>query len=119
MKRFLIIYALIAVAFTSCIENDIPLPVIVPKITSMEVDGATSIVINSDKRTVNITLNEQTDIKRTNIRSVTFDNKQTTMSWDITGEHDLSNALSVIGFFIALLIFKKSFITSISSSLFV
>ena len=95
MKRFLIIYALIAVAFTSCIENDIPLPVIVPKITSMEVDGATSVVINSDKRTVNITLNEQTDIKRTNIRSVTFDNKQTTMSWDITGEHDLSSALSV------------------------
>ncbi|MBR3911204.1 MAG: hypothetical protein IKJ48_00880, partial [Alistipes sp.] len=95
MKRFLIIYALIAVAFTSCIENDIPLPVIVPKITSMEVDGTTSVVINSDKRTVNITLNEQTDIKRTNIRSVTFDNKQTTMSWDITGEHDLSSALSV------------------------
>ncbi len=95
MRKFILIYTLILSAFTSCIQNDIPLPVIVPKITSLEVDGATAVVINSDKRTINITLDEQTDIKRTNIREVSFDNELTTMSWDITGEHDLSNPLSV------------------------
>lgn len=95
MRKFILLYALILTAFTSCIKNDIPLPVVVPKITSLEVDGASAVVINSDKRTVNITLEEQTDIKRTNIRSVSFDNELTTMSWDITGEHDLSSPLSV------------------------
>lgn len=78
------IYTLIVATFTSCIKNDIPLPVIVPKVTSLEVDGASSVVINSDKRTINITLEEQTDIKRTNIRSISFDNELTEMSWDIT-----------------------------------
>lgn len=89
------IYTLIVATFTSCIKNDIPLPVIVPKVTSLEVDGASSVVINSDKRTINITLEEQTDIKRTNIRSISFDNELTEMSWDITGEHDLSKPLAV------------------------
>ena len=95
MRKFLMIYTLLVATFTSCIENDIPLPVIVPKVTSLEVDGATAVVINSDKRTINITLDEQTDIKRANIRSISFDNELTTMSWDITGEHDLSKPLSV------------------------
>ena len=70
MRKFLMIYTLIVATFTSCIENDIPLPVIVPKVTALEVDGATSVVINSDKRTIDITLDEPTDIKRTNIRSL-------------------------------------------------
>ena len=95
MRKILMIYTLIVATFTSCIKNDIPLPVIVPKVTSLEVDGASSVVINSDKRTINITLEEQTDIKRTNIRSISFDNELTEMSWDITGEHDLSKPLAV------------------------
>ena len=61
MRKILMIYTLIVATFTSCIKNDIPLPVIVPKVTSLEVDGASSVVINSDKRTINITLEEQTD----------------------------------------------------------
>lgn len=96
MNRFyVVIYALVLPLFAGCIENDLPLPVVVPKITSMEVDGASSVVINSDKRTINITLEEQTDIRNTNIRSITFDNELTTMSWDIIGLQDLSKPLSL------------------------
>ena len=95
MKKIFTICTLLFAALVGCIENDLPLPVIVPKITGMTVDGASAVVINSDKRTVTITLSEPVDIKRVNIREVTFDYEQTTPSWDITGEHDLSSDLSV------------------------
>lgn len=95
MKKIFTICTLLFATLVGCIENDLPLPVIVPKITGMTVDGASAVVINSDKRTVTITLSEPVDIKRVNIREVTFDYEQTTPSWDITGEHDLSSDLSV------------------------
>lgn len=78
-----------------CIENNIPLPVIVPRITAMQVDGATSVVIDSERRNVKITLDETTDIRNVEIRSVDFDNEKTQMSWDLRGVHDLSQKLSV------------------------
>lgn len=95
MKKIILFYALTTAILSGCIKNDIPLPVIVAKITALEVDGASSVVINSDKQNVNITLEEPTDIKQTNIRSISFDHDITTASWDITGIHDLSNTLSV------------------------
>lgn len=95
MKKIFAICTFLFATLVGCIENDLPYPVIIPKITSMVVDGATAVSINSDQRTVTITLSEPTDIRRVNIREVLFDNEQTTMSWDITGEHDLTSDLSV------------------------
>ena len=100
MKRLLhhilpALCASLAVMFAGCIENDVPLPQITPRITSMTVDGASGVVINSQTRSVNITLDETTDIRCVNIRSITFEHDQTRTSWDLTGVHDLSEKLSV------------------------
>ena len=95
MKRVFALFIVLVTSLSGCIENDLPLPVVVPKITSMEVDGASSVVINSEKQNVHITLNEQTDIQKTNISSIAFDNEITTMSWNILGEQDLSQKLSL------------------------
>lgn len=94
MKRILL-SVLFAAILVGCIENDLPLPVIEPRITSMQVDGATEVFIDSEKRNVAITLNEQTDISKVKITAVEFDNEQTKTSMEIVGSHDLSQKLSV------------------------
>ncbi len=94
MKRFTIL-SLVAMICAGCIKNDIPLPVIYPRIVAMEVEGATEVYINSDKQEVTLTLEEQVDVKNVNIKSVTFADEQTRASWDLVGTHDLSNKLSV------------------------
>lgn len=94
MKRFTL-FSLIAVLFSGCIENDIPLPVIYPRITAIDAEGVSDVYINSERQEVILTLEEQTDIENVNIRSVSFENEQTRASWDLTGTHDLSNKLSV------------------------
>ena len=100
MKRILscilfAIYTAFTVLLTGCIENDVPLPVIEPRITAMDVEGALDVMIDSQTRSVKITLDETTDIRSVNIRSITFEHSQTQASWNITGVHDLSEKLSV------------------------
>lgn len=94
MKRILIIVLLIA-TLGACIKNDIPLPVIKPRIVSMEVGGASDIYIDSEKQDVEITLNEQTDICNVDIQEVAFADDLTRPSLEIVGRHDLSHKLSV------------------------
>ena len=89
MKRFLL-FTLLAALVSGCIDNDLPLPVIKPRIVSMQVEGASEVYINSEKQIVEITLEEQTDIRNVNIKEVVFSDEQTRSSWDLTGEHDLS-----------------------------
>ncbi len=94
MKRF-ITYLLLTLFAGGCIKNDIPLPVVVPRITAMDVEGATAVNIDSEKRKVTITLDETTDIRRVNIRSITFADEATSTSWDITGAQDLSKPIAI------------------------
>lgn len=88
MKRILscilfAIYTAFTVLLTGCIENDVPLPVIEPRITAMDVEGALDVMIDSQTRSVKITLDETTDIRSVNIRSITFEHSQTQASWNI------------------------------------
>ena len=94
MKRF-ITYLLLTLFAGGCIKNDIPLPVVVPRITAMDVEGATAVNIDSEKRKVIITLDETTDIRQVNIRSITFADEATSTSWDITGAQDLSKPIAI------------------------
>ena len=94
MKRF-ITYLLLTLFAGGCIKNDIPLPVVVPRITAMDVEGATAVNIDSEKRKVTITLDETTDIRSVNIRSITFADEATSTSWDITGAQDLSKPIAI------------------------
>lgn len=94
MRRF-ITYMLLAAFAGGCIKNDIPLPVVVPRITAMDVEGATAVNIDSERNKVTITLDETTDIRNVNIRSITFSDERTRSSWDITGGQDLSKPIAV------------------------
>ncbi len=94
MKRFFF-FAIIAVLVSGCIDNDLPLPVIKPRIVSMQVEGASEVYINSEKQSVEITLDEQTDIRNVKIKEVVFSDEQVRSSWEITGTHDLSQKLAV------------------------
>ena len=71
MRRIISILSAVAV-MASCIHNDLPYPVIEASITSMEVEGASSVEINSLKRVVSITLEETADIRNVQIRNIGF-----------------------------------------------
>lgn len=94
MKRILIILSSLA-ALTGCIKNDIPYPVIVPHITSMEVDGAKSVSLSMDGRMVSIALEEQTDPRKVNVVSFAVDEEMTKLSEPLVGVHDLTDPLTV------------------------
>ena len=79
----------------SCISNDIPYPNVNASIVSIEADFAKSTAINSDDRTVLVTLEEAGDISKVNIRKVEFNDEAVSASEDITGLKDLSSPLSV------------------------
>lgn len=95
MKRKLSIFLLLAATAVSCIVNDIPYPVIVPHITALEAVGATGVSCNMDARTVKISLEEATDITCVKITAVTIDERKTSTSVNLIGEHDLSTPLEV------------------------
>ena len=61
----------------------------------MQVDGASEVNINSEKQTVEISLNEQTDIRNVAITDVVFSEEQVRTSRSIVGVHDLSEAVEV------------------------
>ena len=81
--RLLSIFAL-AAALSGCIRNDIPYPVIPASITAMDVEGALSVGIDEQNSRVSITLDEMTDIRNVNIKSVSFNEESVKPSWDIT-----------------------------------
>ena len=94
MKRFAI-YTFILLSLSACIKNDLPLPVITPRITAMDVEGATKVEINSDKQIVYVTLDETVDIKSVNIRDISFEDERTTSSLDTSVPHDMSKDISL------------------------
>lgn len=70
MKR--ILYTLLACgALTACIENDIPYPVVKIAVEAIEADGlAGDPIINAARQSVTLPLDETTDIRAVNIRTV-------------------------------------------------
>lgn len=75
----------------SCVENDLPYPVVVPIIEKIEIDGALGVEIDQMNCEVRVNLAEQTDISNVWVRSVAFKDKITTVSPSITGIQDLSS----------------------------
>lgn len=94
MKRF-IVYIFLLTTFLGCIENDLPLPVIIPRITGMDVKGASEISINSEQQSVTITLDETTDIRNVKINSISFADERTITDFDTSITHDLSNDIVI------------------------
>ena len=89
MKKILI-YTIAMLGLVGCISNDIPYPVLVPNIASLEVDGSERIDINFAKRTATVYFSETTDLRSVNIRSVEFDMEKVKSSVELVGRHNLS-----------------------------
>ncbi|MBR5136142.1 MAG: hypothetical protein IKU92_03755, partial [Rikenellaceae bacterium] len=80
MKR-LTFLTIIAVALTSCIKNDIPLPTIQAVFTAFEVEGAARATkIDKQLQTVTVYIDEQTDPRSVKVDSVAFNEGETIRS---------------------------------------
>ena len=88
MKKILI-YTIAILGLTGCISNDIPYPVIVPNITSLEIDGSTSVDINYEKRIITVHFPETADLRQVNIKSYEIDKEIATCSIELVGVHNL------------------------------
>lgn len=93
MKKLLIYSLATLLVFVSCVDNDLPYPVVVPHITSVVVDEAEKIDIDYDERVVTIYLPESVDIRNVAIRSVQIDKEIAKTSMPLAGVHDLSKPL--------------------------
>ena len=81
---------------TGCIYNDLPYPIVVPHITSMQVQDAVSVDIDYDTQTVTVYVSETTDLKTVVVQSVEFDMELAKPSVELTGVHDLTSPLKFI-----------------------
>lgn len=81
----------------SCIENDIPYPVEEVEITSLAGEGFTVAPTAIDRihRTVTLSLEEKTDIRKVKITSVTLNNEAAVPSQPLVGSFDLRTPLYV------------------------
>ena len=93
MKNILKCLSVALLAVVSCVDNDLPYPVVVPNITSVIIDEASDIQINYDKRVVTVYLPETVDIRNVSIRSVQFDQEIAVPSIELAGLHDLTMPL--------------------------
>ena len=94
MRKFISILSAAAV-IVSCIHNDLPYPVIEASITSLEVEGASSVEINSLRQIITITLEETTDIRNVQVKNIGFNTPEVKPSWNICGFRDLSKPLKL------------------------
>ena len=81
----------------SCVKNDIPYPVVVPHILTLDAEGAKSVDIDNDELTVSIVLEENVDLKNVRINGYTTDIEENrlTVSDEIAGVHDLTSPWTV------------------------
>lgn len=96
MKKILTYFLLAAFALTSCVNNDLPYPIVIPNITSVIVDEADKIDIDYENQVVTIHLPETADIRNVMIRSVQIDKEIAKTSIELSGVHDLTTPLKFI-----------------------
>ncbi len=95
MRRlFAAICAMLVIS--GCIRNDIPYPVVIPHILSMDVVGAKSVTINQEKRTVDIVLQEEVDLRKVRILECKVDEADAKSSLELKGVLDLTEPLKVV-----------------------
>ena len=79
-----------------CITNDIPYPVVVPHVLSVDVKDAVDVRIDQQAQEVTVYVSETTDLRKVEISSVSFDSEIATPSMQLSGVHDLSSPLDFI-----------------------
>lgn len=92
-KLFRIFVLPLALMSAGCIENDIPYPVVELQILNLAGEGF-SATIDPQTRSVNLTLDETTDISKVRITEVTY-TEETQPSMDLIGTFDMRMPLTV------------------------
>lgn len=97
MKKFTFLISVFSLLAVSCLKNDIPYPVVVPHILSLDAEGAKAVEIDAHKQTVDITLEEDYDLKNVRINGYTTDIEENklSLSSEIKGCHDLTSPWDV------------------------
>jgi len=90
MKKRLIYLISALFAFTGCITNDLPYPVVVPNVVSVEVEGAGNVEIDNAKRVITVHLQEYVNPRKVNVKSIEVDSEIAEFSSALIGVHDLS-----------------------------
>ena len=93
MKRKLLYIIVMTLTLAGCISNDLPYPVVVPHVTSMEVDGAKNVSIDYAKQVITVYLNEDVDLRTVSITSFELDQDIAMVSVGLVGVHDLTSPL--------------------------
>ncbi len=91
MKKRLIYLISALFAFTGCITNDLPYPVVVPNVVSIEVEGAGNVEIDNAKRVITVHLQEYVNPRKVNVKSIEVDSEIAEFSSALIGVHDLSS----------------------------
>ena len=91
MKKRLIYLISALFAFTGCITNDLPYPVIVPNVVSVEVEGAGDVEIDNAERVTTVHLQEYVNPRKVNVKSIEVDSEIAEVSSALIGVHDLSS----------------------------
>ena len=97
MKKFTFLISFFSLLAVSCLKNDIPYPVVVPHILSLDAEGAKAVEIDAHKQTVDIILEEDYDLKNVRINGYTTDIEENklSLSSEIKGCHDLTSPWNV------------------------
>lgn len=80
----------------SCIENDVPYPIVVPVLKEISVSGAESVEINSTERTVTAVFPEDTDLSSVRLSGAVFADSITVSSPRLEGLFDVSAPFSFV-----------------------
>ncbi|MBR5836869.1 MAG: PCMD domain-containing protein [Bacteroidales bacterium] len=89
MKK--LIYIIFAItAFAGCITNDIPYPVVEPKVISADIEGAEKVEVDNTLRLITAHIAEYVDMRNVNVKSIDVDTEIAELSSGVIGSHDLS-----------------------------
>ena len=90
MKKRLIYLMSALFAFTACISNDLPYPVVVPNVLEMEVEGAESVEIDNAARVITVHLHEYVNPKKVEVHAIKVDFELASWPSALIGVHDLT-----------------------------
>ena len=94
MKK-LVFIALALFSVVSCIENDLPYPLLVPSVTELEVEDAIETRIDNTYKTISIVLAEQADEASVKIKNAKINPETTKANPLFVGTHDLSKSQKI------------------------
>lgn len=95
MKHLIYIFSTISILFSSCIENDVPYPVVAINIESIIGEGFTTKSIDVVDRVVILSLDEITDISKVDITEIKITEGGGSLQ-PLSGIFDLSSPMSIM-----------------------